>query len=423
MLSSSAVLLMGSYVVSTDDLRQVLSSSSKLFHGLISSDLNPRDHQNYASCWRISRDEVLRALNGVDSGKGTQIYIKLLRSVIDAYIEKSTSLVERVLHAWTAVFVARIWLVWIDTMGKKRLDDLLGIFMRKCDKSDFEIKRTCQQYYLTQQMIYSIELNAHSLIYLICLVIEGKLPPEVLAVERFHSQSCESMFRAARAFSSGCSSGVNFTVAQFLNLTDKLSLYQKIKAANQENSSSLLRFPLHHKNKPTSLSATTVSTALSFIKTKADIEEIIDRAFGTSTEYAEELGMMDKLRENKLSNSVEINKRVRMLLNDQRILDNYAPETTDDDQSEEDLLSFGSAEDDEEFFSILSFHENQNTDQQDFHGMRVVDEIPPHLKESYFKIHIHQQEKYIHKSTACWVLTDSCQKLSSDRTKRVTQAK
>ena len=413
---------MGDYVVSTNHLRQVLLNLSKLFHGLVSSDLNPRDHQNYASCWRISRDEVIRSLDCFDASKATLIYVKLLRAVIDAYVEKSTTLVDRVFHAWTAVFISRLWLTWIDKMGKRNLDNLLRKYIKKYDEPDIEIKNSCQQYYLTQQAIYSIELNAHSLIYLILLVLERKLPSEVLAVEHFHSQSCESTFRAARAFSSGCSSGVNFTIAQFLSLIDKLSFYQKIKTENEEANSPFLRFPVHHKNKSTAASKDTVQSESS-LPTKVIIEEIIDRAFKTATEYAEELGIMGYLRENKLSNFIDVNNRVRMIFDDQKILDSYDPEAADDDMLGNDFLSHGFIEEDEDFHSILNFHEHPDSLQPDFHGMRVFDGIPSHLEQSYFKIRINQQEKYIHKSTACWILTDSSQKLSSDRTKRVTQSK
>ena len=145
---------MGNQVVSIDVLRHILSSSSKLFHGLVSSDLNPRDHQNYASCVRISRDEIFQALEHIDNSNATTIYIKLLRSVIDAYIEKSTSLLDRVFHAWTSVFLSRIWLLWIEQMGKKKLDNLFLELTKNSDEYDHSPKKSAQQYFLTPQAVY-----------------------------------------------------------------------------------------------------------------------------------------------------------------------------------------------------------------------------------------------------------------------------
>ena len=121
---------MGNQLVSIDVLRQISSSSSKLYHGLVSSDLNPRDHQNYTSYVRISRDEIFQPLENIDNSNATMIYIKLLSSIIDAYIDKSTSLLDRACHAWTSVFLFRLWLLWIDKMGKKKLDNLFVALTR-----------------------------------------------------------------------------------------------------------------------------------------------------------------------------------------------------------------------------------------------------------------------------------------------------
>jgi hypothetical protein len=260
MLSPKATLIIGNGLISIDILHRVLSTSSKLFHGLIASDIDPRDHQNFASCYRISRDEVFQALETVKDSNATFIYLKLLRSIIDAYIEEDMSLLERVYHAWISMFVTRIWLVWTDKMGKQKLDKLLTRLTTHWEKLPHRSKNSTQQFFLTPPAVYSIELNAHCLTYLALLVIEGKLPDEVLAVDRFHSQTSEATFRSARAFSSPCSSGVNFTVLKFMNLAEKLSLFQKIKTQNEQLSSPDMRFPVHHKHKHSQLSSTLASS-------------------------------------------------------------------------------------------------------------------------------------------------------------------
>jgi hypothetical protein len=89
MLSSTTTLLMGNQFVSIDVLRQILSSSSKLFHGLVSSDLNPRDHQNFASCFRMSRDEIFQALDHIHNSNATTIYI--CRAEVTPFAEVITS--------------------------------------------------------------------------------------------------------------------------------------------------------------------------------------------------------------------------------------------------------------------------------------------------------------------------------------------
>ncbi len=57
-----------------------------------------------------------------------------------------------------------------------------------------------------------------------------------------------------------------------------------------------------------------------------------------------------------------------------------------------------------------------------FHGMRVYDNIPSSQSNSYFCVEIDGKKKFIHKQTACWLLTDEKASLSADRVKRVQKA-
>ena len=94
-LSLKAFLLMGNQIVSMNRFKEFLSSSAnKLFHCSVYLNLNPCDHENVASCWQISRDEIIETLETVDNANATLVYIKLLRCIIDASIEKSTSLLD-----------------------------------------------------------------------------------------------------------------------------------------------------------------------------------------------------------------------------------------------------------------------------------------------------------------------------------------
>lgn len=422
MLSSTATLLMGNQSVSINILRQIASSSSKLFHGMVSSDLNPRDHQNYGSCVRISRDEIFRALENIDKANATMIYIKLLRSIIDAYIETSTSLLDRVFHAWTSVFISRLWLLWIEKMGKRQLDNLFIKLTKDSNEYD-NLPKSSAQYFLTPQAVYSIELNAHCLIFLILLVIEGKLPEEVLRVDQFHSQTCESIFRSARALSSNLFAGVNFTVHQFLNLSDKLSLFQKIRNQHEQIPSGTLRFPMHHKNKQ---SHSFPGPSNMKIPTQTEIEQTVVRAFSKATDYLEQVGVMKILSRNKLYDMVGLNDYARVLFEEKGILDHFSQENGDDEDDECPIDGSDANhddDDDDDVFNVLRYPDDQCTSQPTIRTIRVCDSVPPHLFQSYFKVRINSKEKFIHKSTACWVLTEQNRKLSADRTKRVTQTK
>ncbi len=62
-----------------------------------------------------------------------------------------------------------------------------------------------------------------------------------------------------------------------------------------------------------------------------------------------------------------------------------------------------------------------NTTKKEFSGMKVFNMVQPNTKHSYFKATINGDIKYIHKQTACWLLTDEKSKMSTDRLLRVQQ--
>jgi hypothetical protein len=144
---------MGNQRISIGILHEILSMSSKLFHGLTSSDLNPRDHQNYSSCFKICRDEVFQALSSIENSDAISIYLMLLRSITEAYIEPSTSTLDRVYHAWLSVFLSRLWLIWIEKMGKANLDKVLLELTESSDDLQPSRRKTAQQYFLTPQAV------------------------------------------------------------------------------------------------------------------------------------------------------------------------------------------------------------------------------------------------------------------------------
>lgn len=44
---------------------------------------------------------------------GTHCYLSILNSVIIAYINRTTNILDRMFHAWFIVFVSRFWWTWL----------------------------------------------------------------------------------------------------------------------------------------------------------------------------------------------------------------------------------------------------------------------------------------------------------------------
>lgn len=97
LLSSSADLYIGNDKISMGHIERLVDNNSytKLDHGLTKSDINPKDRQNFNSCIKLISDDVINLLNDSMDTNGTVVYLKLLKMIVKAYIDKSTTIKER----------------------------------------------------------------------------------------------------------------------------------------------------------------------------------------------------------------------------------------------------------------------------------------------------------------------------------------
>jgi len=97
LLSTTADLYFGNDKISITHIENLINSVSytKLDHGLTRSDINPKDRQNYHSCVKLISDDVLNLLNNDVGAKGTVAYLTLLKMIVKAYIDRSTTIAER----------------------------------------------------------------------------------------------------------------------------------------------------------------------------------------------------------------------------------------------------------------------------------------------------------------------------------------
>ena len=85
-----------------------------------------------------------------------------------------------------------------------------------------------------------------------------------------------------------------------------------------------------------------------------------------------------------------------------------------DDQSDEEIRLAEEEDDDDDDDAIETIKTN-------FNGIKIHDHIQPSMNDSYFKVDINGHRKFIHKQSACWLLTDRNNHLSNDRLSRVIQ--
>ncbi|CAF1173996.1 unnamed protein product [Rotaria sp. Silwood1] len=108
--------------------------------------------------------------------------------------------------------------------------------------------------------------------------------------------------------------------------------------------------------------------------------------------------------------------------------DNNEELELDDDEDDEDENANSDGED-ELYDELLNFKNDYYNDEEEilnstrssFEEIKIVDNINPMLENSYFKIKINDKNKYLHKQSACWLLSSKSTRLSSDRLSRVMQ--
>jgi hypothetical protein len=77
-LSSTATLIFGHKKILANHLIQLIETTSKLDHGLVLTDVCPKDRQNYKACEKVSSEAVLKQLiDRVPDCEATHIFLQV----------------------------------------------------------------------------------------------------------------------------------------------------------------------------------------------------------------------------------------------------------------------------------------------------------------------------------------------------------
>ena len=307
-------------------------------------------------------------------------------------------------------------------MTKSDLDSIFSHLSKTNFNENDRRKKTKSPFFITNPSLFSVEINAHSIVYLTLLVCERQIPHEALNIPLFNSQSCESTFRAARAMSSNFSSGVNFTAQKFITQANKLSMLQEIKGNVKSNH---LHFPRHHKQSKTSsnVSFSSKRTDLS----KELIQQTIVDAYDCICTLFHRLNLKELTPYGSFLSMEQTSAKTCYRLAKSKLVDleddNDAScesdsESTEDmdDRDMEDLANDGLSEEETDNDNN---NEVQNVNRSNFKGLRVVDSVDEARVQTYFEVNINNERKFMHKQTACWMLQKNKGCLSADRLSRV----
>ncbi|CAM4846128.1 unnamed protein product, partial [Rotaria magnacalcarata] len=282
------------------------------------------------------------------------------------------------------------------------------------------------------------------------LVKQKQLPPRVLHVHTFSSQACESIFRKTLTLSEIYSTIVNFTVHDFLRRAQRLSVLNdiKFKQLNDDPVNNFV-FPVNHKHRKDRQSSFTQSQS---DIDQIDIEQIITDAYHEAVDMLDRLEILNLLKEDRLE-ILNLLKEKRVLglnllseyvfkqLNSNSKMYDYSSQLSNIDDEEFELAD---DDDDDERADDLNMDDGNNdstssnddhtdddeqddtrnlinTTRDDYVGIKIFNTVQTHIEHSYFKVAINDDMKYMHKQTACWLLTGEKSKISNDRLLRVQQ--
>lgn len=103
-LKPSVFLPIGNYVVSSTHLIIMINEKPKEDHGLTSSDINRADKMNFRAVEEICERRVIRVLQTIPSTEGTIVFLEVLKDILDSFLVKNITAVERVHLMWRSVF-------------------------------------------------------------------------------------------------------------------------------------------------------------------------------------------------------------------------------------------------------------------------------------------------------------------------------
>lgn len=142
LMSHSQVLPLGKFSAQSAHLSLLQSSFRKEQHNLRLKDLYHQDRQNFEAVNRLTSANVLSLLDEFPDTLGTKYYLLVIKNIVNSFLQKDLSPLQRIQDAWFALFFVRYWRQWI--LSNKQY--------------------TLEKNFITTNAYICIELNAHALI-------------------------------------------------------------------------------------------------------------------------------------------------------------------------------------------------------------------------------------------------------------------
>jgi len=278
LMSNSQVLALGNFSALSAHLLLLHSSFRKEQHNLRLKDLDHQDRQNFEAVIRLTSPNVTSLLDEFPDALGTKYYLLVVKNIVDSFLRKDLSPLQRIQDAWFALFFVRYWRQWI-----------------LCSK-----QHTLERHFITANAYICIELNAHALITFLLAVQNLQSEHDIINCYfpwLLGSQPCERAFRTVRSMSSIFSTIINFSLKGLLQRLHKLQSFIELQS---ESDYTGIIYPQKkaHSHKDGAGTEELLYCSVDSITTD-QIETAVKAGFTRAQKAMTELGMKELLIESK----------------------------------------------------------------------------------------------------------------------------
>jgi hypothetical protein len=255
-LDTAVEMMMGKFRVTVNHLICLTRSVPKSIHGLCNSDLKNSDPMNYTIINKLASDGVLESLKSITNSIATREFLKMMKSLLDAFMDIKLKPLERVYNCFYVLFVLRYWRDWCMKCGQANLKN-----------------------FITTEAFVAIEINCWCLLKLMILC-RDRYGYELFLVFLFNSQICEKFFGKLRTHTSTGVLMVNFSPLEIFQRVHKIQLEAEIEHELMKD----FYFRNNSKDK--------FSNFCHYeLPSDSEIEECLERAFEASSSFAQSVGI------------------------------------------------------------------------------------------------------------------------------------
>lgn len=203
-------IVIGNKIISNSHLKILVDSEevSRHQHLLSKTDVGTgdktKDKMNTISTEKIYHPRVQELLeNYIPGSEGTQLYLKMINNLFDAFIRPDKSSQERIFKAGFVLFVIRYWIF------------------------DLSTKNLSYESMITKHTWECIEVNT---VFLLQTVLTGTSH----LITMCGSQECDRSFRMFRSFTPLESTSINFSALELINKIRNIQALQTFMSLLQE---------------------------------------------------------------------------------------------------------------------------------------------------------------------------------------------